>query len=109
VLVRELMAPSKRAPALIRKAVFPKMQVMLALIAAVLELPVEHPAVQRAMAFVALPCIMMVIAPRDLLRQGLPALEAQPDVLLDDMTRYAVAGLHSLRIAYQDHANRRES
>ncbi len=103
VLVRELMAPSKHLPGLIRKADFPKIQVVISIIAAVLGLPTTHPAVQRALAFVVMPCIMMVIAPRDLLRRGLPALETQPDVLLEDMTRYVIAGLQSLRFAYQGH------
>jgi len=96
VLVRELMAPSDHAPTLLRKAVLPKIRVMMHIVASVLDLPVEDPAVQRAMMFVVMPCIMMVIAPRELLRQALPALDADPELLLDEMTGYVAAGLDAL-------------
>jgi AcrR family transcriptional regulator len=96
VLIRELLAPSDHAPPLIRKAVLPKIRVMMSIIASVLEVSAEDPLVQRAMAFVILPCIMLVIAPREILRKALPALDADSGLLLDDMVGYAVAGLAAL-------------
>ena len=96
VLIREMMAPSDHAPPLIRKAILPKIRVIMSIIASVLEVSVEDPLVQRAVAFVILPCIMLVLAPREMLRKGLPALDAHPDLLLDDMVGYAVAGLAAL-------------
>ena len=68
----------------------------MSIIASVLEVSVEDPLVQRAAAFVILPCIMLVLAPREILRKGLPAIDAHPDLLLDDMVGYAVAGLAAL-------------
>jgi TetR/AcrR family transcriptional regulator, regulator of cefoperazone and chloramphenicol sensitivity len=96
VLIREMMVPSDHLPPLVRKAVLPKIRVMLRIIASVLEVSIDDPLVQRALAFVIFPCIMMVIVPREILRKGLPALEAHPDVWLDDMVDYAVAGLAAL-------------
>lgn len=96
VLVRELMAPSDHLPPLIRKAVQPKVRVMMTIIASVLGRPISDPVVQQAVAFVVMPCIMLAIAPRDALRKGLPALDVEPERLLDNMMRYAAAGLKAL-------------
>jgi TetR/AcrR family transcriptional regulator, regulator of cefoperazone and chloramphenicol sensitivity len=96
VLLREFMAPSTHVPVLIRHAVLPKIRVMMAMIAAVLRVPEDHPVVQRALAFVVLPCIMLVIAPRDVLRQVFPVLISEPEALVDDITRYALAGLEAM-------------
>lgn len=109
VLVRELMAPSNQAPTLLRQAVLPKIRVMMSIVAAVLDLPVEDPAVQRAMMFVIMPCIMLVIAPRELLRKALPAVETRSDLLLDEMSRYVVAGLDSLRQSHRRRAPRQRA
>jgi len=96
VLVHELMAPSEHVPALIRQAVLPKVRVIKGLVGELLELPQDHPGVQRALALVVLPCVMLVIAPREVLRQVLPTLAAPPDELVRDMTDYALAGLASI-------------
>ena len=96
VLVREFMSPSAHVNALLRQAVLPKLRVMLAMIAEFLGVPQEHPLVQRAVAFVVMPCIMLVVAPRPVLRQALPALMADPASLAEDMSNYALAGLSSL-------------
>jgi|SRR5664280_637658 len=96
VLLREFMAPSAHLPTLIREAVLPKIRVMMDLIAALLGVPEDDPLVQRALAFVVLPCIMLVIAPRDVLRRVLPVLVSESEALVDDMTRYALAGLEAI-------------
>jgi AcrR family transcriptional regulator len=96
VLVREFMSPSTHVNALLKQAVLPKLRVVLAMIAEFLGVPQEHPLVQRAIAFVVLPWIMFVVAPRPVLRQALPALMADPAALAKDMADYALAGLTSL-------------
>jgi AcrR family transcriptional regulator len=101
ILVHEMMvAPSPHLTVLMRKAVLPKIQIVMAIVAEVLGLPAEHPAVQRSLALVAMPCIMMSIAPRDLLRQVIPAAFDDEQGLLDDMTRYAMAGLAAVAGAH---------
>lgn len=100
VLVHELMAPSRHVAALLQVAVQPKVRIMLGLVAQLLDLPVAHPAVQRALAFVVLPCIMLVIAPKDELRHLLPALTDHA-ALIDDMSDYALAGLAALKRKHQ--------
>jgi len=96
VLVREFMSPSTHVNALLKQAVLPKLSIVLAMIAEFLGVPQEHPLVQRALAFVVLPCIMLVVAPRPVLRQALPALLSEPAALAQDMGNYALAGLSSL-------------
>jgi len=96
VLVREFMSPSAHVDALLKQAVLPKLGIMLTMIAEFLGVPQEHPLVQRALAFVVLPCIMLVVAPRPVLRQTLPALLSEPAALAQDMADYALAGLSSL-------------
>jgi len=96
VLIREMLVPSDHAPPLIRKTILPKVRVIMSIIASVLEVPADDPLVQRAAAFVILPCIMLVIAPREVLRKALPAVDAHSGLLLDDMVSYAAAGLAAL-------------
>lgn len=96
LLLRELMGPSTHVPTLIRQAVQPKIRVVMGLVAAVLGVPVEHPAVQRALVFVMMPCVMLVIAPREALHQALPLAVTDPDALVEDMTAYALAGLAAM-------------
>lgn len=97
VFVHELMAPSAHVPALMRDAVLPKIQVISSLMAEVLGVAETHPLVQRSLALVVLPCIMLVIAPREIVRDVMPSLTADPDALIDDMTAYAMAGLAAIR------------
>ena len=100
VLMREMLAPSNHMPALLREAVLPKLRIVLGIVAALLSLPVDHAAAQRALTFVVLPCIMLVLAPRQVLRSGLPGVDTESEELLDDMTRYALAGLEALKREY---------
>ena len=97
VLAHEMMAPSEHVDALLREAVLPKVRLMRALVAALLGVPEEWPVVQRALAFVVRPCILLVIAPAGVLRRVLPELTADRQALIDDLSRYALAGLASMR------------
>ncbi len=97
VLMRELMvAPSAHVLVLLQQAVLPKVRLMLGIVAAVLGVAEDQPVVQRALAFVVMPCIMMVAAPRDRLRQVLPALTSDPQALVDEMSAYVLAGLAAI-------------
>jgi AcrR family transcriptional regulator len=96
VLIHEMLAPSHQVPVLIRQTVLPKVRIIFELVGAVLRLPGEHPTVQRAMAFVMLPCIMLLVAPKDVRRQVLPAIEADPHATVEEMLRYVSAGLEAL-------------
>ena len=97
VLVHEIMAPSSHIAALAQKVALPKVRLVKIIVAGVIGVPVEHPVVQRAIAFVVMPCIMLAIAPRQLRQTVLPVLSADPQALHDDMTHYALAGLKAIK------------
>ena len=96
VLIQELSAPSPLAPALIKRAVLPKARLILGLVGEIVGLPPDHPVVQRALAFAVLPCAVLVLLPKHLRGRVLPALDADPAALFDDLMRYVLAGLAAL-------------
>ncbi|SFM62689.1 CerR family C-terminal domain-containing protein [Variovorax sp. OV329] len=101
VMVREVFSPSALLPVMVEKAVRPKAAAMRGLMAQVLGLPDTHPAVQRGVAFVVLPAIMMLVAPRESLLRVLPALAQDPQGLQEDLIRYVMAGLDALAAAHR--------
>lgn len=96
VILREVMAPSPHVPALVRKAIAPKAQLVRETISAIMGLPAEHPAVQRALSFVILPALAMLIVPAAFKRHVMPTLAGQPDAFAEDLHRHAMAGLAAL-------------
>ena len=100
VVVRELLSPSAHARTLIERAVVPKAGVLRRLVAATLGLPESHPSVQRCVAFVIVPAMALVIAPKALRRIVLPALDSDGEALIDDLATYMRAGLQAVRRKY---------
>lgn len=101
VMLRELLSPSAAMPALIDKAVRPKARLMLGLMAERLGLPPEHPAVQRGVMFSVLPCIAMMVAPREMPARLLPSAAKDGDALGADFVRFVMAGLEALAQAHR--------
>lgn len=100
VMLREVMTPSDAVPALIEQAIRPKSRVLLGLVGEVLGLPPEHPATQRGLMFAVLPCLVMLVAPKEVPARLLPAL-AQGEGLADEFIRYALAGLDAMAKAHR--------
>ncbi|MEJ8846106.1 TetR/AcrR family transcriptional regulator [Variovorax rhizosphaerae] len=100
VMLREIMSPSALVPALVQKAVLPKAQLVLGLLARILQLPPGHPAVQRAAVMAVLPGLVMLIAPRQIIGKVLPAVTSDPQALVDDLCRYVLAGLDAIALAH---------
>lgn len=96
VLLREALAPSAALPALIDKAVRPKSKLLLGLVAEILGLPADDPAVQRGALLTVLPCIGMVVAPREMPARLLPAAVRDAEALQTDFVRFVLAGLQAL-------------
>jgi len=95
VVLREALSPSPALPVMIRQAVQPKARLIRGLIGDIVGLPEDHPSVQRALLFTVLPCIVLMVAPKDLGNKVLPALK-DADGLADDLMRYVFAGLDAL-------------
>lgn len=101
VILREVMAPSPHVPALVRKAIAPKAQLLRETLSAIMGLPPDHCAVQRALAFVMLPALAMLIVPPAFKRHVMPAPAGDPQALADDLHRHAMAGLAAMGRHYR--------
>ena len=100
VVLREVMSPSALVPALVQKAMLPKAKIVLGLLARILGLPLEDPAVQRAAVMSILPGVMLLIAPRQIIGKVLPAVTSDPQALVNDLCRYVLAGLDAMAQAH---------
>lgn len=100
VVLREALSPSAMAPAMFRRAIQPKARLLLGLIAEIVGLPVSHAAVQGALMFTVLPCIVLMIAPRQLGSTVLPAMKT-PGLLVEELLRYVSGGLDALARAHR--------
>ena len=107
VMLRELLSPSPAIPALIEKAVRPKAKLVLGLMAEYLNLPPQHPVVQRGVMFTVLPCIAMMVAPKEMPARLLPGAAKDADALGADFVDFIMAGLQALGQAHRPRARRR--
>lgn len=101
LMLREVLSPSPAIPALIEKAVRPKAAVLLQLIGNVLQLNPQEPAVQRALMFSVLPCIAIMIAPKQIQTALLPAISKDKNALAEDYVRFVIAGLDAIAATYR--------
>jgi AcrR family transcriptional regulator len=101
LMLREILSPSPAIPALIDKAVRPKAVVLLGLIGEVLQLNPQEPPVQRALMFSVLPCIALMIAPRQVQAALLPAVAKDRSALAEDFIRFIMAGLDAIAAAHR--------
>jgi TetR/AcrR family transcriptional regulator, regulator of cefoperazone and chloramphenicol sensitivity len=96
VLGREIVSPSRAISVLREKEVRPKVRVVLGVVAELMGLPVDHPAVTRGCVSVIAPCIMLLIVDRRTFTRLFPHFEIAPDnaeAIVHHLTRFAVAGL----------------
>lgn len=100
LFMRELAAPSPFVPSVLRQAVLPKAAMVRTLMARILKLPAEHPAVQRALVLCILPCLSLILFLETLRTQVLPATAANAEGLLDDIHCYVQAGLAALALRH---------
>jgi len=96
VVLREIMTPSAAMPALIEKAVRPKSQFMRGLVSAVMGLPPEHPSAQRGVVFALLPCLAIMIIPKEIPAKLLPAIGKDSEGLAEELMCYVMAGLAAM-------------
>lgn len=106
VMLREFLSPSPAIPALIDKALRPKSRLMLGLLAELLGLPADHPAVQRGLLLSVLPCVAFMVAPREVPARLLPNAAKDRDALAADFVCFVMAGLEALAQAHRPGARR---
>ncbi|PWV86697.1 TetR family transcriptional regulator [Phyllobacterium myrsinacearum] len=99
VLSREILAPSQAFPVLLQQEVLPKKQVVAGLVADILGVPVEHPAVGRCLLNIVAPFAILLVGNRQLLSQVLPELQSpEPGpqtAIIAHFQRFALAGLEA--------------
>lgn len=101
LMLREVLSPSKAIPALIESTVRPKAAFMLKMIGEVLGVDPATPVVQRAVMFSVLPCIALMIAPKQIQAAVLPAVATDKDALAEDFVRFVIAGLDAIALAHR--------
>ena len=101
VVAREILSPTLSLPVLVEKGIQPKAALMLLVVAEYLGLPPTHPAVQRSLLFAILPCMAMLLAPRELPTRVLPiAFQPNPQPLAEDFLTHTMAGLKAMAAGY---------
>lgn len=101
LMLREVLSPSPAVPALIEKAVRPKAALLLGLIGEVLRQNPQEAVVQRALMFSVLPCIALMIAPKQIQTALLPAVAKDRNALAEDFARFVIAGLDAIAAAHR--------
>lgn len=96
VLGREIVAPSPAFEVLREKEALPKFSVIRQIVAELMELPEDHPAVARGCISVMAPCSMLLIVNRRVLKRLFPTFGVTADdseALVQHMVTVAVTGL----------------
>jgi TetR/AcrR family transcriptional regulator, regulator of cefoperazone and chloramphenicol sensitivity len=94
VIGREVLAPSPHTLILRQQAFEPKKALVFALVAELLNLPADHPAVGRCFFNIAAPSAMLMLADRELISELLPtAGKHGAEALADHLVRFALGGI----------------
>ncbi len=95
LLVREVFSGDASSGPL-PGVILPKKRVLERLMADVLGRDPADPVVQHALALVFLPCVGLLLVPRQLRAAVLPALDADPEIFRQSFARWLNAGLAEL-------------
>lgn len=99
VLAKEIASPSAAFEVLRKQEAMPKFGVIRGIVAELMELPPDHPAVARGCVSVMGPCAMLLLVDRTNLKRMFPALGVSPadaDDLAGHLIRVAVTGLRAV-------------
>ncbi len=97
VCLREIVAPTSFASGMVSSAVVPKSRVIGQLVSDIIGYPPGSPQVQRALVFVILPCIALILVPDHLRIQALPASGMDSASFREEMLVYVLSGLQALK------------
>lgn len=102
VLSREVLSRSAMMTTLIENQIAPKARLLRALIAEIMDLPVDHPAVSRCVINIMGPFLMLLITDRTLQKQVAPKLDVDSDALAEHMVTYALAGIDAVAKRFRE-------
>jgi TetR/AcrR family transcriptional regulator, regulator of cefoperazone and chloramphenicol sensitivity len=100
VLAREMAAPSPAFQAIRARELPPRARLIRAIVAEIVDLPPDHPAVARGAISIIAPFAMLSIADRRMIARAFPSLaldESGAQALGEHLYRYAMAGLADIR------------
>ena len=96
VLTRELLSPSPMLDRMLKNEAAPKALIMRSVIAQIMQLPPDHPAVAQSLITVVAPCVLLLIGHRGIAKKVVPNLDMDPETLKQHMMTYALAGLEAV-------------
>jgi AcrR family transcriptional regulator len=102
VMGREFVSPSPILEDLRQKEILPKANVLRSLVAELMDLDADHPAVARACISVLSPCFMLLVADRRTVKRAFPRLAIgsdNADELVAHFVRFALAGIKAAAVA----------
>lgn len=107
VLTAELLAPSSHIQALFQSEIPLKASLVAAILSEITGIPEEEPALQRCLLSVIAPCLLLQIG-----RRGIPGpvqtmLQMPGAVLVEHLSRFAMAGLEAVSRDYAGSISRR--
>lgn len=96
IFLRELASPSPFVPKFLETTAIPKVRKIRELVQDITGLAPDSAAVQRATAFVVMPCMGLILFPEKLRVLILPATAPDTEGLLEEMLTYMFGGLRAL-------------
>jgi AcrR family transcriptional regulator len=96
VLMREILSPSPMIDRMVKSEAAPKAMILRSVVAQIMQLPPDHPAVVRSLINVIAPCVLLLIGHRGVAKKVLPDLDMDPAKLTDHMLTFALAGLEAI-------------
>ena len=96
VLSREVLAPTPMVERMLANQVAPKAKLMMGLIAGLLDLPANHPAVSRCIVSLMGPCVMLLMVDEQVLARILPSLKPEPAAMVEHLVSFALGGIKAV-------------
>jgi AcrR family transcriptional regulator len=100
VLLREVLSPSSAFDRLLRENnALPKLRVLMSIVAEIMGLPQDHPAVTQGVIGFTAPLQLMIIGGRDTLGRIFPELDltaSAAPLIIERMTAFALGGLDAI-------------
>lgn len=96
VLSREILSRSPMMAGLVEKQIAPKATLLRAIVAEVMKLPAEHPAVSRSIINIIGPVLMLLVTDRTIQKKVAPHLDLAEDAMTEHFVTFALGGLEAV-------------
>ncbi len=96
VLSREILSRSSMMSGLVEKQIAPKAQLLRGIVAEVMKLPPDHPAVSRSIVNIMGPVLMLLVTDRTIQKKVAPHLELDEEAMTEHFVTYALGGLEAV-------------